>query len=347
MRLSVVFGGISYEHEISIVSAIALYQKLKTKIEYYIFLDYNHNFYLIESSNMKSKYFSSGDYTKSQQIDIGKNGFYTKGILGKRKLLDIGVLLNLIHGADGEDGVLAGLFEFYDIPFIGPRIEASTISYNKHLTKLYANRIGIATLPFILHRMSENLPNIQDFPVIVKPARLGSSIGITVVQDRNNLEYALDVAYEFDDELIIETFISGIKEYNIAGAKIDNEFILSIIEEPSKKDLLDFNDKYLDFSRTQKIVSAQISPSIEHDIKSAFKKIYSHVFEGALIRCDFFMHNDKLYLNEINPVPGSMANYLFEDFWSVIEKLCLGLPTKKKIINNYQYIDRIHHAKGK
>ncbi len=342
-----IFGGMSYEHEISVVSAIALSQKLETKIKYYIFLDSTHNFYLIELNDMRSKYFSSGAYSKAQPLEIGKNGFYIKGMLGKKKLLDIGILLNLIHGADGEDGVLSGVFEFFRIPFIGPSLEASVLSYNKHFTKLYANRQGISTLPFILHKRGESLPDIQEFPVIIKPVRLGSSIGISVVEDVKNLEYALDVAYEFDNEVIIESFIRGIKEYNIAGAKIDNQFVLSVIEEPTKKDLLDFNDKYLDFSRTEKIVSAQISQNLQHDIKSAFQKIYSSVFDGALIRCDFFVCNDKLYLNEINPVPGSMANYLFEDFWSVIERLSGSLPIRQSIATNYHYIDKIHQAKGK
>ncbi len=349
LNLSIVFGGISYEHEISIVSAITIMQKLGKNIQvaHYIFLDTNHEFYLIESHNMKSKYFSSLEYKKAKKVELGLGGFYETGFFGKKKILHTGLLLNLIHGGDGEDGVLAGLFDFYKIQYIGPRLEASVLSYNKHLTKLYAQECGIATLPYYIcgKQTTYNIP--FSLPYIIKPTCLGSSIGVCVVEDEAKLEYSLDCAFEFSDEVIIEPFMKGVKEYNLAGAKVNDAFILSLVEEPAKKDLLHFDDKYLDFSRTEEITSAVISESLKMQLHKAFKKIYNTTFEGALIRCDFFVANDTIFLNEINPIPGSMANYLFTDFETLIQQLATSLPKKHAIAINYQYIHKIQHAKGK
>ncbi|MCI5785963.1 D-alanine--D-alanine ligase [Helicobacter trogontum] len=349
MNLSIIFGGVSYEHEISIVSAITMAQKLgrNIKITHFIFLDSNHDFYLIESNNMKSKYFSTLSYKQAKKIEIGMGGFYEIGFLGKKKLLHTGLLLNLIHGGDGEDGVLSGLFDFYKITYIGPRLEASMLSYNKKLTKFYAKECGVETLPYYVLRRNEDCKIPFEPPYIIKPTCLGSSIGVCIVEDSAKLSYGLDCAFEFSDEVIIEPFKKGIKEYNLAGTKVKDDFILSLIEEPIKKDLLGFDDKYLDFSRTEEVKSAEITESLTNKLHEEFKKIYNTIFEGALIRCDFFVSEDKIYLNEINPIPGSMANYLFPDFESVLEKIATSLPRKHAIKINYQYINQIQHAKGK
>ncbi|MWV62021.1 D-alanine--D-alanine ligase [Helicobacter saguini] len=349
MKLSLLFGGASFEHEISIVSAITILQKLKGKheISACIFLDGEHNFYLIESKNMTSKYFSSQDFKKAKRLEIGMGGFYESGMLGKKKLVVSNVILNLIHGGDGEDGVLAGLFSFFNIKFIGPRLEASTISFNKHLTKLYAKEIGVNALPYAILKRGDT-PNLPfDFPIIIKPTCLGSSIGVNIANDSKELEYALDSAFEYSDEVIIEPFIKGVREYNLAGARLDSKFIFSVVEEPQKKDLLNFDDKYLDFSRTSEVLSAEISESLKGEMQGIFKKIYGEMFCGALIRCDFFVIDSKIYLNEINPIPGSMANYLFENFESVLESLANALPRTNHIKINYNYINKIQSAKGK
>ena len=103
----------------------------------------------------------------------------------------------------------------------------------------------------------------------------------------------------------------------------------------------------MDFSRSESVAKANLTPELEKKLKASFAKIYTNLFEGALIRCDFFVIDDEVYLNEINPIPGSMANYLFEDFEEVIESLSASLPRRKKINVNYEYIESINQAKGK
>jgi len=343
LKIAIIFGAISYEHEISIVSAIAMKDVLKDELVY-IFCDKNREFYLISTKDIKSKLFSSGEYKKSPKLTLKNGGFYQKSLM-KEKLVEFDVALNLSHGADGEDGKIASLLEFFEVPFIGPRVEASVISFNKLFTKLYAKSLGVEVVDFEVLKKGAYKISL-DYPVIIKPLRLGSSIGVSIVREEDELEYALDVAYEFDDEVLVEPFIEGVKEYNLAGLKAE-EFIFSIVEEPQKEEFLDFDKKYLDFSRTSRVQSADIDSYLEENLKLTFQKIYGSLFEGALIRCDFFLVDGKIILNEINPIPGSMANYLFSDFNQAIERLANSLPKGKKIPINYQYIATIQHAKGK
>ena len=343
MKVAIIFGAMSYEHEISIVSAIAMKDIIKREIVY-IFCDKNREFYHISTSNIKSKLFSSGEYKKSPKLTLKNGGFYQKGLM-KESRVNFDIALNLSHGADGEDGKIASLLEFFDIPFIGPRVDASVISFNKLFTKLYAKSLGVEVVDFEVLKKGAYKISL-DYPVIIKPLRLGSSIGVSIVRDESELEYALDVAYEFDHEVLVEPFIEGVKEYNLAGLKAD-EFIFSIVEEPQKEEFLDFDKKYLDFSRTEQVQKANVDSYLEENLKLAFQKIYGSLFEGALIRCDFFVVDNKVILNEINPIPGSMANYLFDDFSKAIDRLSSSLPKSKKITIDYQYIHSIQKAKGK
>lgn len=338
----IVFGGASYEHEISIISAIAI-SKLIRSDDKFIFLSPDHNFYLIEKSDMKASFFASGEYKKSPKLTITHGGFEQKKLFGSD--LIGGVVISTVHGADGEDGRLASLFDFFGIRYIGPRVEASVLSFNKHYTKFLAQSAGVKTVAYeVITR--EKTPTIE-YPFIIKPLRLGSSIGVSVVKSASDLEYALDVGFEFDSQLLIEPFIAGVKEYNLAGCRVDGEWKLSIIEEPAKKELLDFDQKYLDFARTEQVNRANLSADLISKLEESFKRIYSAGFDGAIIRCDFFVVDNEVFLNEINPIPGSLANYLFEDFADLIRSLTATQKAFKKIAVSYDYIHSIRSAKGK
>lgn len=342
MNLAILFGGASYEHEISIVSAITLKDKLSSLDLNFIFLDQDHTFYLIDAEKMDAKTFSEESYKKAPRLNLQKGGFSHKTLFGS-KTLQFERVLNLVHGADGEDATLAALFDFYDIDYIGPRKDASVVSFDKFMTKAYASACGIDTVSYEL--LNGQRETKIELPFIIKPTRLGSSIGVSIVKDASELDYALDVAYEFDNRLLIEPFIEGVKEYNVAGCMTKEGLRLSIVEEPQKEEFLDFEKKYLDFSRSEQVHAAEISDELKQALYDAFEKIYLPVFEGALIRCDFFVIDGKVFLNEINPIPGSMANYLFEDFTDTIRKLTL--PNKKEISVSYNYLHSIRSAKGK
>ena len=346
MKIAIVFGGLSFEHEISIVSSIAMKDVLKNDLVY-IFIDKNRDLYEIPSSKINSKLFSSGNYSKFDKVYLKKGGFYKlSGLFKKEQNIDFDVVLNLSHGGDGEDGILSSVLDFYNIPFIAPRTEACVVSSNKFITKGYAQSVDVLTLPYKYFTKNDTI-KVDMFPVILKPVKLGSSIGVAIVKNQEELSYAIDVAFEFDDAIIIEPFISGVKEYNLAGTKVNGEFLFSIVEEPQKTEFLDFDKKYLDFSRTSKAKEVDLGEKLNIEIRENFKRLYNTLFEGSIIRCDFFIIEDKVYLNEINSIPGSMANYLFSDFQDVFEKVALNLPKKKHIPITYEYVNKIQSAKGK
>jgi D-alanine-D-alanine ligase len=299
----------------------------------------------VEPDKMKSTTFSSGEYKKGKKLTLGIGGFLSGGLLGS-KPLDFDVLVNLIHGRDGEDGKIAALMDFYGIPYIGPRLEASVLSYGKLYTKLLAESLGIATLEYrVLRKGGERKIDLA-YPVIVKPVHLGSSIGVSVVRSAEELDYALDVAFEFDEQVIVEPFVEGIREYNLAGCHT-SVWELSLVEEPQKEEFLDFDKKYRDFSRESRVQEAAIDAPLREELEEAFRRIYDPLFAGSVIRCDFFVIDGRVHLNEINPIPGSMANYLFEDFEGMLERLAAHLPREKRIGIDYRYIHSIQSAKGK
>lgn len=345
MKLNILFGGASFEHEISIVSAITLKEKLSSFDLSFIFCDVDHQFYLIDAKEMKSTTFRDATFKKMPVLNIARGGFTQKTLFSST--LHNATVLNLIHGADGEDGSIAALLEFFSIPFIGPRVDASVFSYDKRYTKYLSEARVIKSVNYEVLYKNEAKRVECDYPFIVKPSRLGSSIGVSIVKSEDELDYALDCAFEYDDTVIVEPFIEGVKEYNVAGYMANRELHFSIVEEPQKNEFLDFEKKYMDFSRSEQVLQADIDEKLIHKLQSAFKKIYMNLFEGALIRCDFFVVDDEVLLNEINPIPGSMANYLFEDFPSAIKELSSSLPTKQNISVSYKYIDSIASAKGK
>ena len=345
MKLTILFGGASFEHEISIVSAITLKDKLSNFDLNFVFCDQDHTFYLVDAAKMKAVTFSKGEHKKMPQLSLANGAFVQKSMFGSTE--HKGTVLNLIHGADGEDGTVAALLDFFSIKYIGPRVDASTFSYDKRYTKYLCDAINVKTVKYEVLNAGKHSNITIEYPLIVKPARLGSSIGVSIVKDESELDYALDCGFEYDKALLIEPFIEGVKEYNLAGYMANDKMHFSIVEEPQKEEFLDFEKKYMDFSRSEQVLKADISDELIAKLRANFERVYRGLFEGSLIRCDFFVVNDEVLLNEINPIPGSMANYLFEDFASSIEELSDSLPHSKRAKVTYEYIHSISSAKGK
>ena len=345
MKLTILFGGASYEHEISIVSAVTLKEKLSGFDLSFIFCDQDHKLYIIDSKNMKATTFSKGEHKKMPQLTLSHGSFSQKTMLSSKE--HKGTVINLIHGADGEDGTIAALLDFFSIKYIGPSVNASVFSYDKRYTKYLCMAKNIKTLDYEVLNSKEHKDVSIPYPIIIKPASLGSSIGVSIVKDESELDYALDTAFEFDKNVLVEPFMEGVKEYNLAGYIADGKINFSIVEEPQKEEFLDFEKKYMDFSRSEQVLKADISEELTKKLKTNFEKVYRNLFEGALIRCDFFVINGEVYLNEINPIPGSMANYLFDDFKSSIIALASSLPHAKRAKTSYEYIHSIASAKGK
>ena len=340
----IVFGANSYEQEISIVSAIVLNSKIKDD-KVFIFCSDDREFYLIDKNDMRSIYFANKDYLKAKKLTLKQGGFYTEKTIFKGETkIEFDVAINIIHGRDGEDGKIASLFDFYGIKYIGPRVDASVLSFDKELTKLYAKNVGVNVLEYECIRQDDDIK--MSLPFILKPAKLGSSIGISIVKEQKDIVYAKDVAFEYDDKVLVEPFISNVKEYNLAGFYDGENMHFSIIEEPKKDDFLDFEQKYLSYN-SNGVLEAELDEDVKNKMKEAFSKIYLPLFKGALIRCDFFVINNEVYLNEINPNPGSLANYLFADFNKELSVLSRSIKTEKLLNIDYSYIRKINQDSGK
>lgn len=337
MKLGLLFGGQSYEHEISIVSAITLKDILKKEVKF-IFCDKDREFYLIETKNMKATYFSSFEYKKAKKLTLKNGGFFIDGKFSSKKI-EVDVYVNLIHGCDGEDGKIASLLEFFDVKFIGTRLKPALLSYDKVLTKFLAKITGVKALDYQILRKGDDI-NLKP-PFILKPATLGSSIGISIVKNEAEISYALDKSFEYDDTLLVEPFFEGVRECNLAGYKADSKIEFSMIEEPNKDEFLDFDQKYLRFSDSKTIKETNLDENLKEKLRKSFCKIYSFGFDGSLIRCDFFIIDNEVYLNEINTNPGSLAHYLFDNFEDRLYDLAKNLPSYKNIEVNYNYIKSI------
>ena len=170
----------------------------------------------------------------------------------------------------------------------------------------------------------------MNYPVIIKPANLGSSIGISIAKTREELEKSILVALNFDNKILVEKALQDFKEINCAALGNKNEVIVSSLEEPiSYKDFLTFDEKYIlgDKKSVKRIYPAKISNEIKKEIQQTSQEIFEKFELSGVVRIDFMIKDNIVYVNEINTIPGSLAYYLFEKegltFSDILDKLIL------------------------
>jgi D-alanine-D-alanine ligase len=264
-----------------------------------------------------------------------------KKLFQKSKQIEFDIALPVFHGTYGEDGCFQGLMEIANIPYTGLRTTASGIVMNKDMAKKIFKDTGAPLLPSIaVEKPTDHFFDIDSFttdlglsyPVLVKPCNLGSSIGIHKANNQDDLNTALLDIFRIDTKAIIEPFIENLVEYNVAVSKAFGTLQLSAIEKPFRKgDIQDFHDKYLSAGGdgdsklsvrlTEGMVSAtrELNPKdLSDDHRALILDTASKVFEtlegtGAP-RLDFYGNSEtgELWLNEINPVPGSYGYFLWE-----------------------------------
>ena len=322
LNIAVVFGGKSVEHDISVITGTLTINTLDN-FKYRvipIYIDKQGLWFTGELNNLKAfTKFNSKKY-KRVSLKLGEDVLYT--IKGKKlyPLYKIDCVINCTHGYNGEDGTLSGLFKLCNIPFASPDIFASSVAIDKEYTKLFLKSIGVKYIPYkVLKRQDfllnsktalEKLGNIT-YPVIIKPARLGSSIGIAKATSFSSLNNACENCFKYDDKLLIEPLIDSFTEINCAVYK-GKEIFVSQLEKPiSSKDILTFKDKYE--GEGDREFPAIIDKGLENKIKAISKKVYSCLDVCGIIRIDYIVKDNAIYLNEINTVPGSLAYYLFCD----------------------------------
>lgn len=350
----VFFGGKSPEREISIITGLLTLNSV-SKEEYNaipVYVHSNGSFYTGEQ--LKNVNYYKNFTEKDLQILTFKPGEPTvilkKGRKSKR--VEVYSAILCMHGRGGEDGTLAGLLRLCEIPFVGPDVFSSALAIDKDFTKIVLNGLGVENVEYL--RISrENFFNKSNafikyaskkigYPMIIKPARLGSSIGIKKIKEESELFAGLCEAFNYDDKIICEKFIEGARDINCAVYKLKNKFYVSLPEEAfHKSEILSFSDKYGGGDKTvgNSREVANLKKEKTNEIKSLAKKIYRKLDFSSIVRFDFLVTEEKIYLNEINAIPGSLAYYLFcsklSEFSALLTELIKESKDRKRKEDNY------------
>ena len=319
-RVVFVYGGKSVENEISILTCLKAYREFNkiNKDVYLVYLDHQGNFYGGKGLTALENYPLKNGFKKVSFIKENER-YYIKYPFRK---IEFDLVLILGHGKNAEDGALSSYFETLNIPYCYDDISNVSLFLDKVKTKYVFNSLGVRQTKFIkLHRFEykndENPSFDFSYPVIVKPSRLGSSIGINKANNYIELHEAITRSFMYDDTIVIEEFIENKIEYNIALLGYGNKMITSSIEEVNHgNEVLSFYDKY-DYSKgnEKRIICPLIDRCIKDEIELISKNIFTTLNLCGIYRFDFIYDVDgkTLYLNEVNSLPGSLSYYLFEE----------------------------------
>lgn len=377
-NLGVVFGGVTCEHDVSIVTAIQLMQNID-KTKYNIYPIYIHNdgeWYVDEKLldiNIYKNFEEHIPDLKMGCIVPNKSGIImkNKGILNKENFINLDCVIPAMHGMNGEDGTIQGLLELANIPYTSSGVLGASVGMDKIIMKKVFEAHNIPVLPYTYflrgewqahkNKVLEEIEKNLEYPMFVKPSNLGSSIGISKAKDRKSLEEAIEVAISFDERIIVEKGLEDLKEINCSAIGRANDVITSVTEQPiSWKDFLTFDEKYLSGNKNTKgsksgmasmsrKIPADISKEQSEEIKKLTVKAFKALNSKGVVRIDFLIDNfdNKVYVNEINTIPGSFAFYLWEhsniSYSNLIDKLVeiAEKENEEKNKNNYTYKSNI------
>ncbi|MBR2578022.1 MAG: D-alanine--D-alanine ligase [Erysipelotrichaceae bacterium] len=357
LNVAVFMGGQSYEHEISCITANQAIKALDNeKYEVIpVYVAKNSDLYTGEKLfELKNYYDLDALCSELDKICIYKDGNRTyirpiKGLLAKPVSIDVAFLA--MHGTGGEDGSLQGLLELMDIPYTSSNVLGSAIGQDKVIMKEVLEMEDVPQLPWFYvfaNEIEENIKEIEEtakeisYPLIVKPANLGSSIGIEIVHKKSELLPKLKECARYDSKLVIEKMVTNLKEVNISvmGSVYDPK--LSAIEEVIKNDeVLSFKDKYESgggkkgpakkltgsskgMASTSRKIPAKLTKKQETVIRENAVKAFRGLNANGVVRIDYIIDGDtgQVYVNEINSIPGSLAFYLWKEVGVDFSKEC-------------------------
>lgn len=350
-NILVLCGGKSFEHDISILTAQTIASEVPSKYNtYIIYQSLDGDFYLVPNDSTPKDY-----KTKNQLLKVNfiiNNNYLFESC---KKLLKVDVVINCTHGQNCEDGTLTHLLNLCNIPSTNANATCQAITLDKEFMKYGFTANGFLTPEFVVLKkgddINELLSEIQ-YPVIVKPCNLGSSIGIVVCEDEKSLLKAVEFAQKFDDKLIIEQYLSNVIEVNCAGRNINGKIEVSKCEVPHKsQQFLSFNDKYLsgakgkgksggkikntilqkttfvhsegdnivkdDENTIEKLAELnEISQDLIEKVQDTTLSLFKLFDCEGVVRIDYLIFDNQIYVNEINTIPGSLAYYLWDDDFS-------------------------------
>ena len=333
IRVAVMFGGKSVEHEVSVISGIQAMMSMDTeKYEVIpVYINKNNEMYIgdIEAyKNIKEL------IAQSQRVIMINEGNrvslipYPLKMFNKKNNIEIDIAFPIVHGTNVEDGALQGYLKTIGVPFVGCDVTASAVGMDKYITKAVLKQNQIPVLFCQCYTMSDysdidsivaNVEKEFDYPVIIKPVNLGSSVGINVAKNRAELITSIDNAHTYSKKIITK-----LREINCAVLGDENEAIASECEEPlHSKDILSYEDKYLSNSKNggskgmagvSRKIPAQLDEKTRKEIQDMAVKAFKILGCNGVARIDFMIDEEDgtLYFNEINTIPGSLSFYLWE-----------------------------------
>lgn len=333
----IMFGGMSAEHEVSIITGLQVVESIDRKKydSYIVYVSKQGMFSHIPNLQTRKDFDLSKAKDCHMELEKGGPALKVHGTLGKTIKIDAAYLA--FHGGSGENGFVQGFLETLKVPYTSPTTEGSVITMNKILTKQVLDHHDIPNVQWI-QIFEDDFSDDQDtpvkkvekelgYPVIVKPAHLGSSIGISTAEDGVQLKKRLMEAFAMDNEVLVERLLGKFEEYNCSVMRVDGKIELSEIERPIREgEVLSFEDKYKKGSQKTgqkggkggmasliRELPAKIDDSMKKTIQDNARQAYQACRCSGLVRIDFMLEDSgDLFLTEINAIPGSMSYYLWE-----------------------------------
>ncbi|MBH0023669.1 D-alanine--D-alanine ligase family protein [Salinibacterium sp. SWN248] len=265
-----------------------------------------------------------------------------------RSLGDVDVVFPILHGPFGEDGTVQGLIELTGLPYVGNGVLASAMGMNKHFTKLALEAAGVAVAPWVTvsAQQWQRTPDVWrkrasslGFPVFVKPARAGSSVGVTKVSSTEELDAAFATAFAEDSTALVEQAMTGREiECGVLSGRDGGETRVSVAGEivVTGRDFYDFDAKYLDVSAAELICPAPLRDGELWQMQRTAARAFESIGGAGLARVDFFFDGTEFVVNEINTLPGFTPISMFPKCWAasgmsypelIDELIELGLET--------------------
>ena len=361
-RIGVIFGGRSTEHEISVISASqAMHAINRDRFDVTpIYITKDGKWYTGDALLARCKQVYMRPETGNFNLYLAKKPF-----LGSDIVTTLDVIIPVLHGSNGEDGTLEGLLETIGIPFAGCNTLSSANGMDKITMKMILKDAGIPVVDYVWFTdkqwfrerdaLVERIESTIGYPVIVKPANLGSSVGIGRADNREQLLDRVNDAERYSTRIIVEDLVENLQEINCSVLGDCDEYTMSVLEEPIKTgDFLTYEDKYMGGTKgtkgmqaSQKRIPAELPADETERIKFLAGETFRVLSCHGVSRVDVIIDRDtrNIYVNEINTIPGSLSFYLWEatglSFEKLMERLvALAIKRRREMAQKTQTYDR-------
>ena len=372
-NIAVFYGCRSVEHEVSIISAVQAMRAVN-RDKYDVTPIYvtkegvmrsgDALFDIENYKDMPSLYKNTDEVTVIKTDSGVVMRRLSSGLFSKKKDVKLDLAFPVVHGTNCEDGTMAGLFEFLGLPYISCDILSAAVGMDKAVFKSVLKENGLPCLDCVVFRARQYrldreavINEISDkigFPLIIKPVNLGSSVGISKVNDLSELSKAIELSLSFADTVLAEKAISPLREINCSVIGDADECEASVCEEPFMHDeILSYKDKYLggeksgEASKGMASLGRKIPADISSEKSDEIKKLSCDIFKAlgcsGVVRIDFLMNSDtgEVFANEINTIPGSLAFYLWEasglKYTDMIDRLVSVAFRRQRTRDNLTY----------